>query len=262
MTDPSRAALPGPDEVHVWWIDLERIAHAPAALTPQERQRAERFRHPRDGARWAAARAALRQILGRYLGIAPRELELTRGAWGKPALAGAAMPRFSLSHAGERAALVVAAGREVGIDLEPLDPDLDLGPLLAVACTPAEAARLEALPGGERVAAFLACWTLKEAYLTGTGAGLCRDPRDIEIECEIPPRPGGRAIVRDPVVAAPWALRLLDPGPGWVAALAAAGAEPTPREERWPPERRTWPAGADNAVEMGRPDRPPGNDSC
>jgi phosphopantetheinyl transferase len=64
---------------------------------------------------------------------------------------------------GARAALAVARDREVGIDLEPIDPGLDVSPLLAVACSQTEAARIAALAPLARPEAFLTCWTLKEA---------------------------------------------------------------------------------------------------
>ena len=247
MIAPRAVPIPSADEVDVWWIDLARIAHADRFLSPEERHHAERFRQARDRARWVAARAALRQVLGRYTATAPEEIALTRGAWGKPALAGEARLRFSLSHAGERAALAVATAREVGIDLEPLDPDLELGPLLAAACTAAETARIMALPAGERVVGLLTCWTVKEAYLKGNGTGLLRDPRDIAVD--VASRADGRAVVRDPVGSTPWAIRLLDPGPGWVAALAVAGAEPAVRERHWPSERRRRPSTAKDTPE-------------
>ena len=217
---------PGPDDIHVWWIDLEGIERdARAVLSAHERAKATRFRHPRDGARWTAARVALRQILAGYTGDHPAELRLAHGACGKPALVGGSPLRFSLSHASERAVLAVAWEREVGIDLEPIDPDLDVSSLLAVVCSQTEATHIDAQPPAARLEAFLACWTLKEAYLKGTGAGLSRDPRMIEMEL----LPDGWTTVRDSVVAKqgpPWRVHLLDAGPGWIAAVAISGQEP------------------------------------
>ncbi|MGH2616779.1 MAG: 4'-phosphopantetheinyl transferase family protein [Thermomicrobiales bacterium] len=159
------------------------------------------------------------------------------GRWRKPALAGDSPLRYSLAHAGNRAALAVAWERDVGIDLEAVDLELDLPPLMAVACAPAEAARLETLPVAERVEAFLTLWTLKEAYLKATGAGLSQDPRTIAVEL----LPNGRAAVRDtdPKSAHQrWSLSRLDAGPGWVAALAIDGADQAVREFHWLPRHR------------------------
>lgn len=160
-----------------------------------------------------------------------------RANTGKPALTGASPLRFNLTHAGDRAALAVAWEREVGIDLEPIAPELDLPPFLAVACTPAETARIEALPPSERVAAFLTLWTIKEAYLKAIGAGLSREPRAIAIDLS----PDGRAVVHDSRMESGsprWSPRLLGAGTGWVAALAVDGAEPEISVFAWPPDAK------------------------
>jgi 4'-phosphopantetheinyl transferase len=227
-------SLPSLGTVDIWWIDLDRIEDdSPSLLADDERVRAERFRRPRDRARWIRARAALRQILAGYIGTTPVQLQLTHGTHGKPALAGESALRFNLAHAGDRAALAVASNREVGVDLEPIDPCLDVLPLLAVACSETEAARIAALAPGVRAEAFLTCWTLKESYLKGIGSGLSRDPRTIEITL----LPDDRVIVTDHLVATEeprWSARLLRPGSGWVAAVAAPGQVLSIAEYYWP----------------------------
>jgi 4'-phosphopantetheinyl transferase len=233
VSAPQKLVMPGPDEVHVWWIDLARMGDVQTVLCSGERARANRFRQARDRQHWSAARAAVRQILAGYTGVDPICLALTEGDWGKPALAGRRSPRFNLAHARERAVLAVAREREVGIDLEAVDPRLEVGPLLGTACTPAEAAHLSALPLADRPGAFLTLWTLKEAYLKGTGTGLTREPRTLAVSL----LPGGRATVADPQATAdapPWSLRLLDAGPDWVAALAVEGGEEVVEERAWP----------------------------
>ena len=230
----STGLAPSRDEVHVWWIDLERVETGnQAVLSVEERARAERIRHPRDRQWWTAARMALRQILAAYTAGQPADVRLTQGDGGKPALVEDSSIRFSLTHAGGRAAVAVSRAREVGIDLEPIDPSLDVSRLLTVACSPTEAARIDAHPAAARLEKFLTCWTCKEAYLKGTGAGLSRDPRTVEIE-----RVGdGWTVVRDSLPGEqelPWRVRLLEAGPGWIAALAISGSEPSLAVYRWP----------------------------
>jgi 4'-phosphopantetheinyl transferase len=143
--------------------------------------------------------------------------------------------RFSLSHARQRTAVAVSWEREVGIDLEPIDPGLDVSPLLAVVCSQTESARIAALPAPARREAFLADWTRKEAYLKGTGAGLSQDPRTVEVEL----RGDGWMAIEDSVAGVPgppWSVRLLEAGPGWIAALAISGQEPSLKVYRWPPQ--------------------------
>jgi 4'-phosphopantetheinyl transferase len=228
-------SLPDLGAVDVWWIDLDRIEDdSPSLLAHDERVRVERFRSPPDRARWIGARVALRQILTRYTGTMPALLQLTHGTNGKPALTGESSLRFNLAHAGDRAALAVAWDREVGVDLEPIGPCLDVLPLLAIACSETEAARIAVLSPGARVEAFLTCWTLKESYLKGIGTGLSRDPRTVEIAL----LPDDRAVVTDHLVGTKeplWSVRLLRPGSGWVAAVAAHGHWVSIAEYHWPP---------------------------
>jgi 4'-phosphopantetheinyl transferase len=261
VTDSRHPVVPAPGEVHVWWIDLDTARdEAETTLSPNERARAARFRHHRDRVRWTRARVAVRQILAGYLGQPPHAVEFTpaaiqvsplrppfpiamgrvpsgrrlraRASGAKPALANDPRLRFNLAHAGGRAVLAVAWEREVGIDLEPIDDGLDLLPLLAVACAPAEIARIEALPSDQRIGAFLALWTVKEAYLKAIGVGMFREPRTLEVEFLA----DGRASVHDAHEKDDpprWDVRLLDAGCGWVAALAAAGAGQAVRTFPW-----------------------------
>lgn len=232
MTDPRRWTLPASDEVHVWWLDLRAPSGASdAILSPPERARAARFHRQIDRARWTRTHIAVRCILAGYLGLPPQDVEYAsdpesegmRTRIAKPTLASDPRLRFSLAHAADRAALAVAWEREVGIDLEPIDPDLDLRSLLSIACSSVEAASVEAQPPPDRVARFLELWTAKEAYLKAIGLGLFRDPRMLEIEF----RPDRRAVVHDahdPDAASRCGVRFLDAGPGWAAALAVEGA--------------------------------------
>src|SRR5262245_33594771 len=56
-------------------------------LSPDERQRAERFRFAKHRSRYVMARANLRRLLAERLRIAPREIELVANDYGKPRLA-------------------------------------------------------------------------------------------------------------------------------------------------------------------------------
>jgi 4'-phosphopantetheinyl transferase len=221
-------------DVDVWWIDLDRIEDdSPSVLAHDERVRAERFRSFRDRARWISARVALRQILAGYTGTMPAQLQLTHGIHGKPVLAGEPSLRFNLAHAGERAVLAITWDREVGVDLEPIDPCLDVMSLLAVSCSEAEAARIAALAPDVRAEGFLTGWTLKESYLKGIGTGLSRDSRTVDVTL----LPDDRAIVTDRLAETgepQWSARLLHPGPGWVAAVAAPGQLLSIAEYFWP----------------------------
>ena len=77
-----------------------------------ELDRADRFHFSKDRDSYTVAHAALRLLLGEYLGVEPFGLEFVHGAHGKPSLAGDSAAvrnlRFNLSHSHEIALLCVS----------------------------------------------------------------------------------------------------------------------------------------------------------
>src|SRR5262245_40776268 len=111
--------------VDLWMIGLDIGARAldgvRRLLSTDERQRAERFRHPLDAARFVAGRGALRLSLGELLALDPARLPLVYDAHGKPEVPDSlAWPglRFNLSHSEGLAICGVTWGRRIGVDVE------------------------------------------------------------------------------------------------------------------------------------------------
>jgi 4'-phosphopantetheinyl transferase len=164
-------------------------------LSEDERERAARLA---DRERWVVARAALRTVLARELAIAPAELRFALGPHGKPELPGAAL-RFNLSHSGDRAVIAVA-GVEVGVDVE-----RTARRSRAVERTLTEGERA-ALTGPDRHVELLRIWCRKEALAKALGGGLGWAPETFDTT-----RPDGHVLAD------------LDPGDGYVGAVAVAG---------------------------------------
>ena len=173
----------------------ELLARLELLLSPAERERAARLAA---APRWIVARAALRIVLGQQLGIAPAEVEFAAGPHGKPEVPGARL-RFNLSHSGDRALVAVADGIEVGVDVERTSRRSR-----AIARTLTDGERA-ALHGGEHLA-LLRIWCRKEALAKAIGGGLGWAPETFDTS-----RPEG------------FVLTDLEPGPGYVGALAVAG---------------------------------------
>jgi 4'-phosphopantetheinyl transferase len=79
-------------------------------LSPDERRRAERFEDPVQTARYAIARAALRQLLGRYAEREPSRVRFAYGRAGKPRLLNGSV-HFNLSRSGDVAIVALASGK-------------------------------------------------------------------------------------------------------------------------------------------------------
>lgn len=222
--------------VHRIHLDLpeEILARLALTLSPDEQQRAARFRFERHRRRFTAARGALRAILGAALGLPPAAVALVYGEHGKPALqGGSAGLSFNLSHSDDWGLCALAGGRILGVDLEPVRPLDDMEALANRFYSVREAAALRALPEEERPPVFFRAWTCKEAYVKATGRGLGFSTRLIEVGLDGPP--GLLAVAGDPAEAARWKIALPPVVPGFAAAICAEGHDWEPRVVDWAP---------------------------
>lgn len=218
------------DEVHVWRVALEQSPSVRRALhetlAADERERAARFHFERDRAHYVCARGALRSILGRYLGLAPRELRFAYNPYGKPGLSGehgVNNLRFNLSHAGGVALCAVARGREVGIDVELPRAEFAGMDVAERFFSRAEVEALRARPGDARVVTFFNCWTRKEAYIKARGEGLSHPLDTFTVSLAEDAPAALLSTEKDPAEAGRWTLMELPLGGGYVAALAVEG---------------------------------------
>ena len=212
------------DGVVVWRIPLDTDEAAVRAaldgLTGPERDRAGRFRRPRDGRRWAVARAGLREVLGRALGRDPSAVELEARPGTKPVLAGGDDSlHFSLSHSGDLALVALSRRAPVGVDCERIRELSDLTALTRRVFAPAERERWLRTPEPGRLRAFFEQWTCKESVVKATGDGLAVALDRVEIDVG----PDGRPRLRgypalDPGSPA-WTLFRLGLGPSWAGAV-------------------------------------------
>jgi 4'-phosphopantetheinyl transferase len=155
-------------------LDVEpgRLSALHELLSPEERTRAARLRFARDAGRFVAGRGLVRRALASIVGCEPAELRIDAAAGGKPYLPDHPELHFNASGSGGIGLLATAEGLELGVDLELADPGFDGLEVARHFFTDREIAALEALEHSERPAAFLRCWTRKEAYLKALGVGL------------------------------------------------------------------------------------------
>jgi len=223
---PAAAAL-GPDEIQVWTAavppDSSELAALARVLSAEERRRAERFLVDPPRRQFVFCRALLRHLAGACLDRAPEALRFGVHPLGKPFVEQPSPCgdfRFNLSHSGALAAVVLARGHEVGVDLELIRPLHDVAALAGRIFSPDELDAWHALPVSRRSEAFYTAWTRKEAYLKATGEGMTGGLRAVEVSLvpgAVSPLlmvPGGSA------AAARWTMRDLPLPPGYAGALA------------------------------------------
>jgi 4'-phosphopantetheinyl transferase len=212
------------DVTVVWWAAPVAPADAPALvalLDGHERDRLDRFRLPADRARYLAAHALARLVLGHAVGTPAGALVFDRtcrcGAQhGKPVLPGG--PGFSLTHAGDLVGVAVHPGGSVGLDVERVRPLTDLTAMAAHVCSPQETAADED--------SFFSLWARKEALLKAIGTGLASPMSAITLGPSGVLAWTGEDAPREPL----W-LRDLHPAGGYRAAVAGTGATPDVSEE-------------------------------
>jgi 4'-phosphopantetheinyl transferase len=222
----------GNDEVHVWRVTLDletsQLNSLRQILSVDEQARGERFYFQKDHERFIAARGLLRTILGHYLGREPGQLQFGYGPHGKPYLAGEwswSGFRFNISHSQGLALYAITQGREVGVDIEYIRPHSAHKQIAHRFFSPREVMTLNALPPHLQQEAFFNCWTRKEAYIKAKGKGLSFPLNQFSVSLT-PGEPAALLHVQeDPQETSRWSLQTLDPGPGYVAALAVEGQD-------------------------------------
>ncbi len=211
------------NEIHVWWADLD-VPHArqqnlAVSLSGPERARAERLRFAHHRRRYAAGRGLLRELIGAYLDTDPAALRFRFGALGKPSLAQAGIDLcFNFSDSQRRGLFAFAWRRELGVDLECLDRQVNYERIAVRKFARTESRALLALPAIQRRDAFLACWTRKEGFGKAKGVGI-RYPLDSVSLCADCAEP--RLVIDDD--GRNWRLEQIYPTAGHVGTVVYAG---------------------------------------
>jgi 4'-phosphopantetheinyl transferase len=216
-----RKTLPGPapelgaDAVHIWRVDLSGpMAARGNVLSPEEQSRAARIKHEGARSTFHRARTVLRLILGAYTGLDPAHLPIVIDGRGKPALDLPGAPFFNLSHTGALALVAVTRAAPVGVDIEIIRPAPRLDDLAARFFASGETAALRALPDAQRLDAFYACWTRKEAFVKAEGSGIANALSDFEVSVH-PDEPARiLSIKSDAASAGARTLHAFRPAPG------------------------------------------------
>ncbi len=219
------------DEVRVWRIGLDlppsERSELRRVLSSDEQVRVERFRFEADRRRSVISRGCLRLLLGDFLSLPAESLRFEYGEFGKPKLISTQEQglQFNVSHSGDLVLIAITKGRAVGLDVEKIRPDVDLDGVATRFFSTLECQRLASLAGPAKYEAFFKCWTRKEAYLKAHGGGLSvpLDRFDVsflpnEDVVLLETRP-------DPNEAKRWTILPIDVPYGYVAALAAQGAD-------------------------------------
>jgi 4'-phosphopantetheinyl transferase len=213
-------------DVHVRYrrtdvIDEAARASALALLSEDERARHERIRAESDRDEYATAHALLRVTLSELGDRPPASWRFAAGPHGKPALAHSGSPlTFNLSHARGLVACAVAAGGDVGLDVEPITRATNWRGIASRYFSPAELAEIDRAQPANQATRFFELWTLKEAFVKALGVGLSQPLSAITFSAERPDAIGFTP--PSDVAAAVWQFGLYTPTPAHRLAVAVS----------------------------------------
>jgi 4'-phosphopantetheinyl transferase len=208
-----KAPLPG--EVHLWFLDLGGLAGSlrdalggHGDLTRGQLRFARRF--------------YLRLLLGAYLGLPGKSVQINRKQRGKPVLDASvhdSQLHFSMAKSENRLLIGFSTTSHIGVDLEPAGRRAH--DALGVArryFSPAEAEALSALPAAEIDAAFLRMWACKEAVVKASGLGIANQFARFTVETDLN-RPATLLEFEDGPPG-DWMLGLVRPDRNFLGAIA------------------------------------------
>jgi 4'-phosphopantetheinyl transferase len=223
---PANPPLAG-NEIHVWATTLAVepaiLEKLTATLTPDEKERANRFKFEHLRNRYIAGRGALRENLARYVGEDAAALRFEYLENGKPVLTrefASAGIHFNLAHTGDLALVAITRIGLVGVDVESVRTIKNADELVARFFSKREDELFQKVPAEQKPVAFFNLWTRKEALLKATGEGITRSLNLVEVSF-LPGEPARLlAISGDAKAAEAWQLKELSPAKEFAGAVA------------------------------------------
>ncbi|MFD7158842.1 4'-phosphopantetheinyl transferase family protein [Kribbella sp. NPDC059898] len=210
--------------VEVWWANVDAARDEFLAdLNQVERDRFAAYRRIVDNRRFLLGVTIVRRVLAARFSLPAASIRLDRTCpeCGKPhGKVRADGVELSVTHSGELVG-VAFADRPVGIDVEKIDPEVDVDGVARIAFAADEVRELARRTGIDKVRLFTEYWTRKEAALKATGQGLGGDmttPEGIQV-VQLDVGADHRAALavvsgEPPVVRVRDASALLSPGSG------------------------------------------------
>ena len=150
-------------------------------LGEKEQQSIERTRKEKDKIEKILGWTMCRMEASLRYGVHPAAIRIDFHEKGKPFFPDFPEFKFNITHGGNLIAVAFCNDREVGIDVEAGDRKANLE-IAERYFTPTEVAFLQKTPLQQRPYTFLRLWTIKEAYLKMTGAGLSHPLDSFEIQ--------------------------------------------------------------------------------
>lgn len=226
-------------EAHVWFstpkavTDPGQLADYISILSPQERERHQRFHFEKDRHSFLVSHALVRKVLSTYADVDPADWQFSAGRHGRPEIAGpvdAPALRFNLTHTAGLTGCLVTLEADCGIDAELITRGGNLQSIAEKMFAVTELDMLKKLEGRAFLEQFFIFWTLREAYCKALGVGLGFSKKDYAFET------GGddEVKIRFDATAGDsgkrWQFTILRPGTDYMVAIAVRSEEQSSKE--------------------------------
>ena len=183
--------------VDVWrsQIDLSaaKISEYRSMLCEEELKRTEKFTFPNKQEEYVVTRGLLRSALALVLKEDPASFSFKYSESSKPYLTTEVDRQavaFNVSHSHGQALVAISLDRKLGVDIEKIRPEVEYEKLAERFFSKAEHKALMQCAAEERVAAFFATWTRKEAFVKAVGKGIAfgLSEFDVNVDANAPPK--------------------------------------------------------------------------
>ena len=161
------------DDIQIWsaFLDMEHSSSFFHLLSEDEKKRSARLKSSPIAYQQIISRGILRLLLGKYIGVDPKELVFNNNSFGKPFLSNPTDSAicFNVTHSGSLLLFAIGKGKHVGVDVEIIDEKLDFKRVSSLVFSPDE--QLSLSLSINPIGYFYALWTAKEAILKAAGRG-------------------------------------------------------------------------------------------
>ncbi|MCB0283487.1 MAG: 4'-phosphopantetheinyl transferase superfamily protein [Calditrichaeota bacterium] len=175
-------STPSPDSfkegnvVHLWLLNYkkcqEKLNEILPVLSPEEKQRGDKFYFENDKNRYIITKGTLKKILSRMLNTETREIAFGYNEHGKPYLESAPNLYFNVSHSGNFGLIAITPISEIGVDVERFRHKMTREDIARRFFSKKEINDYLSLDIDQRLQGFFNCWTRKEAFIKAVGLGL------------------------------------------------------------------------------------------
>jgi len=208
-------------ELHIWNYTIDEKDFVAEQLCPilsaEERSRANEFVYEKDAVKYVCNHVFRKQVLAKYLSIAPSSVRYAYTNFGKPYLENEDI-NFSHTYRSNKALLAVYLDATVGIDLEEIKKLQDPKTFAEYSFSKEENEHIFSnTKMNEDV--FFTYWTFKEAYIKATGTGLNVDISQLNLADFYEQETNALAWCENKV----WTIKRLQVANGFKAAFAVEG---------------------------------------